>query len=198
MIGDLKFLMMMLGRQGYSGVQCCYCQLKCAQWKKLHGDGMIDCAGIEWTIGELLRPFVDGSSSNNRIALDAMINQRGQKEQPLWSFIPIKNIIIPILHLLLGLGNDVLDFFLSKWFDERIDKLTDDEKVARQMTVVADIDVDELRERIEKTKKELKEALEEKSDLKKYLKEEKKTMPVETKENIIESINLLTETVGKT
>ena len=71
------------------------------------------------------------------------LHPQEQKEKPLWSFIPIPNIIISVLHLLLGLGNDVLECFLVKWFDKRFDKWTEEEKMARQMTVLAEIGVDE-------------------------------------------------------
>ena len=89
LIGDLKFLFMMLGRQNYAGVQCLYCMMKRAEWKEKHSEGLLDCNGKKWTMGELLKPFMDSQNTGNGKPLNSIINPRGQKEQPLWSFIPI-------------------------------------------------------------------------------------------------------------
>ena len=46
LIGDLKFLFTMMGRDGYSGAWCIYCVLKQSQWTAMHGDnddGNCDC-----------------------------------------------------------------------------------------------------------------------------------------------------------
>jgi hypothetical protein len=51
-------------------------------------------------------------------------------------------VIVPILHLLLGLRNDVLDSFWE-WVDVCAEKLTLEEVEARQMTMLAELTLDE-------------------------------------------------------
>ena len=147
LIGDLKFLFMMLGREGYAGTQCLYCTLLAKEWKEKHGEGLIECGGNKWTIKKLLEPFlnaqIDRQSSSQEQSSSASTNSRWQKEPPLWTFIPIENVIVPMLHILLGLGNDVIDNFWSEWFDERVEQLTQEEIESRQMVLLAEISVEE-------------------------------------------------------
>jgi hypothetical protein len=51
-------------------------------------------------------------------------------------------VIVPILHLLLGLGNNILDSFWE-WVDVRAEKLTLEEVEARQMTMLAELTLNE-------------------------------------------------------
>ena len=118
LIDDLKFFFMMLGRKGYAGTQCLYCTLLAKEWKEKHGEGIIQCGGNKWTIKKLLEPFlnaqIDRQSSSQEQSSSASTNSRWQKEPPLWTFIPIENVIVPMLHIFLGLGNDVIDNFWSE------------------------------------------------------------------------------------
>jgi hypothetical protein len=50
-------------------------------------------------------------------------------------------VIVPILHLLLGLGNDVLDAFWE-WVAVHTEKLTPEKVEARQITMLAEITLD--------------------------------------------------------
>jgi hypothetical protein len=107
LIGDLKFLFMMLGRSGFLGSYCLYCELKQAQWKKKHIElNLIYCGADEWIIEKLASSFLLGAQ------LDANARfPKGQKESPIWDFIPVQNVIVPLLHILLGLSNDALSHF---------------------------------------------------------------------------------------
>ena len=69
---------------------------------------------------KILSPFLNAlinwqSSSQEQlpttVAPSASTNSRWQKEAPLWIFIPIENIIVPMIHILQGLGNDLIDNF---------------------------------------------------------------------------------------
>jgi hypothetical protein len=54
MMGDLKFLFMMLGRDGFSGSHCMYCMYKQSEWVTKHtDDGLCDCGGERWSIKKL-------------------------------------------------------------------------------------------------------------------------------------------------
>ena len=111
--GDLKFIFMMLGRGGYAGTQCLYCRLKIGEWKKQHQEGSLRSNGSAWSIAELLNPFLEAQKRNQALPTTKALADRGQKEYPLWTFIPIANVIVSVLHILLGLGNDGLSFFLA-------------------------------------------------------------------------------------
>jgi hypothetical protein len=65
----------------------------------------------------------------------------GVREPPLWSFIPGNCVLIPILHLLLGLGNDVRDN-LWEWVAERVEKLEAEEIEARNRSMLTEITLD--------------------------------------------------------
>ena len=62
--------------------------LKRAGWKDKQSEGLLDYDRKKWTIGELLKTFIN---TGGNAVLDSVINPRGQKEQSWWSFIPIKN-----------------------------------------------------------------------------------------------------------
>ena len=55
LIGDLKFVFMVLGRSGYCGSWCLYCLLKSADWCKIHKEkDSIHCGASKWTIKDLI------------------------------------------------------------------------------------------------------------------------------------------------
>jgi hypothetical protein len=59
LVGDLKFLFMMLGRDGFSGSWCLYCSPKQSEWKKQHSEfDSIHCGAEEWTISKLSNSFL--------------------------------------------------------------------------------------------------------------------------------------------
>jgi hypothetical protein len=51
-------------------------------------------------------------------------------------------VIVPLLHILLGLSNDALSHFWD-WFEERVEPLISEEVQARNMALLAEIAVDE-------------------------------------------------------
>ena len=50
LIGDLKFLFMMLGCDGYAGSQCLYCKLLAKDCKEKQREGLVRCGGELWTM----------------------------------------------------------------------------------------------------------------------------------------------------
>ena len=58
-----------------------------------------------WSIQSLTQEALMIQQGNsNRVGM-------GIKEPPIWDFIPVHKILVPVLHILLGLGNDVLAKF---------------------------------------------------------------------------------------
>jgi hypothetical protein len=102
LIGDLKFIFMMLGRSGFLGSYCLHCKLKQAQWKKKHLKlNSIYCGADKWTIEKLASSFLLGAQLDTNTQFPD-----SQKESPIWDFIPIQNVIVPLLHILLGLSHN--------------------------------------------------------------------------------------------
>ena len=64
-----------------------------------------------------------------------------QKRIPLQKCIPIHRTLLPILHILLGLTNNLTSNFIS-WINERAKTLSTDENYARTLTLIADVAVD--------------------------------------------------------
>jgi hypothetical protein len=173
LIGDLKFLFMVLARTGYSGSNCLYCDLTSTQWNQLHLEKGLDCGGHEVTIEGLSARHVVSTQHQDETTLLAPI---GQKELPLWNFIPIRNTLIPGLHILLGLGNDVLDHFW-KWLDERVEPLTTEEIEARNMSLLAEIGVEDQAAEVKLAKETLQQKIEERIQINQELRQ-----PFETQE----------------
>ena len=95
--------------------------------------------------------FVDYGRTYSRRTSDGV---RGpthhyQKEVPLFSSIPIKHAVIQMLHVLLGLGNNLIRYFWRFWFDKRVDYLTPHENTARMMTMMSDSEVTQVEQRHE-------------------------------------------------
>ena len=171
---------MMLGREGYAGTHCLYFTLLAKQWKEKHGECLIQYGVDEWTMRKLLEPFLNAqinqqSSSQEQlpttVAPNASTNSRWQKEAPIWTCIPIENVIVPMLHILLGLGNDVIDNFWSEWFDEQVEQLTPEEIESRHMVLLAEISVEESEAKFKRHDDEKKELIKMRIEINKTLKE---------------------------
>jgi hypothetical protein len=166
LIGDLKFLFMMLGRSGLSGSYCIHCQLKQAKRKKKHVElELIYCGADEWTIEKLASGFLLGAQPDANARIPA-----GQKESPMWDFIPIECIILPLLHILLGLSNDALAHFWD-WLEERVEPLTVEETQARNMTLLAEIAVEEKDDELQSLKDALLAIIQDRMDVNKLLRQ---------------------------
>ena len=83
--------------------------------------------GEEWTIEKLLQ--IREQVENNTL-LPTPTNLNGCTEKPLFDAVPISNYIVPVLHLLVGIGNILVDS-IFEWVEERVETLTPEEVVAR-------------------------------------------------------------------
>jgi hypothetical protein len=167
LIGDLKFLFMVLGRSGYSGSNCLYCDLTITQWKKLHLEKGLDCGGHEVTIEGLSARYVTSTQNQDETM---PLSSIGQKELPVWNFIPIMNTLIPLLHILLWLGNDLLEHFW-KWLDERVEPLTTEEVEARNMSLLAEIGVEDQAAEVKLAKEILQQKIDERIQINQELRQ---------------------------
>jgi len=111
MVGDLKFYSQMLGKEDFASAWCCLCQLKHAQWQ-----GLADTPGVLWTL-DLIKQQHDTNQEHGHTGADRM----GVREYPYFD-IPAENYIWPILHTLIGVGNNILDH-LVEYADHKIQLL---------------------------------------------------------------------------
>ena len=118
--GDLAFYAMVLGKEGMSGNWCHLCRLSRAEFSNLAKDG------DPWT-WELYREVTERvqSSSDKK-------PQLGVKTAPWWDFIPLDHYVVPLLHCLIGIGNDILTAF-RETVSESIDYISTEEIQARQL-----------------------------------------------------------------
>ena len=93
---DLTFFSVALGRESMSGHWCFLCQLRRAIFSQSHNRAKM------WTMAELLRVAADVNGGKPKM---------GVKKKPWWPFIPLEHFIIPLLHVLIGIGNNLLDSF---------------------------------------------------------------------------------------
>ena len=92
--GDLAFQAMALGKESMAGHWCMQCKASRLQFKHK------DCE--MWTMEELVRCGDNAEKNKGNPVL-------GVKKKPWWPFIPLLNYLIPLLHCLIGIGNQLLD-----------------------------------------------------------------------------------------
>ncbi|KAL7564736.1 hypothetical protein ACA910_010147 [Epithemia clementina (nom. ined.)] len=70
LVGDLKFLLMVVGRDGYSGLWCLYCHLKQAEWVRVHVQkNLIHCEATKWTIPLLMAQALVAQQPDTQVQL---------------------------------------------------------------------------------------------------------------------------------
>ena len=187
-IGDFKFLFMVLGRDGYSSNHCLYCKLTRAQWKVTHEESKsINCNAPPWTIEGLTRNYLGATQPDS---VDDNFVLQGQKSIPIWSFIPIRNVLIPVLHIVLGLGNDLVSNFFE-WVDERIEIMTEEECNARYMCLLAEIALDNSKREKDDCINRLADKIHDRKNINEELKD--KNIDLAIKENLLSYKSVILE-----
>ena len=118
--GDLAFYAMIMGKEGMSGNWCHLCQLSRAEFSDLLKDGN----PWSWELYREIAAQVE-SSPNNKPRL-------GVKTAPWWDFIPLEHYVVPLLHCLIGIGNDILSLFRDI-VSESIDYISPEEIQTRSL-----------------------------------------------------------------
>jgi hypothetical protein len=115
------------------GICCPWCMLSKQQWSLDPHDN-----GEEWTIENLYR--IRESIENNML-FPTPDNLKGCTQKPLIDAVPISNYIVPVLHLLIGIGNVLVDS-IFEWVEERVEQLTEEEVVACNNILSAEINIE--------------------------------------------------------
>jgi len=166
--GDYKYLFMMAGRCGYCGGHCLYCQVKQSEWKRLHKENeSCDVGAAPWTIDALMCRVVEQEQA---VGLGKPLSSVGVRENPVWDFIAIERYLFPILHELLGLGNDLMSNFW-KYVEEGAEPLEPDEIEARNMSLLAEIQLENAKLEVDECKLDLEAFVVERTLLNEYLNE---------------------------
>jgi hypothetical protein len=97
--GNLAYQAMALGREGISPHHCPHCKMGRSEFKN------IDAIGLPWTMKEYTKVGWQSRESGN--------SQLGVKKEPWWQFIPLENYVVPLLHMLIGIGNQMLARFCN-------------------------------------------------------------------------------------
>ena len=91
---DISAMFALMGREGHSTSTCLKCDLKASEWKADSGK-----VGLELT-KEMLETMLANITVKK-------INKAGMKRRPLFN-LPPSRYLCPLLHLLLGLINDIM------------------------------------------------------------------------------------------
>jgi hypothetical protein len=132
--GDLAFLSTLLGKENMSTAWCPWCMLSKVQWSlKNHDKGEL------WTIDKIIQ-------LREKVDLKELSEEpeylRGCTKVPLFDSVPIENYIVPVLHILIGVGNSLVNA-VFEFVDERIERLPEQLVVARNNINTAEINLDD-------------------------------------------------------
>jgi hypothetical protein len=115
---------MALGRENMSPHHCMYCETKTSEMGDLDKNGDALTMQICCNYGEM-----------------AILNEKpykGMKKLPWWIFIPLINWAVPILHCLIGIGNDLIYAYMCI-VNTHIEPLTKDEIETRREIAMLEI-----------------------------------------------------------
>lgn len=144
-VGNLKFYASMLGRDNMSGSWCMWCQLSPIEWKipTTKRSPAVRDYEEEWTVDTLKAYKVKIDQGE----LTTANQMRSVVDYPVWDFVEVSNYIYPVLHGEIGLINGVLDNFYD-FLDDKVEVLSEEEKVAGINTIIADVAHDKAKQRL--------------------------------------------------
>jgi hypothetical protein len=121
----------------------------------------------EWTIEALCQIALEEEQKAGRGETFWSV---GVREAPVWPFISIRRMLIPVLPELLGLGNDLMSNFWSH-VEEGAEPLEPDEIEAQNMTLLAEIKYEDDKLEVEECELDLESFVVERLLLNEFLQE---------------------------
>lgn len=110
--GDIKWFCMLLGMEDMASHWCIYCLHRAQDWKKKG-----HCPAADRTIENIVET-VEKYKLTDQLKSNA--EHLGVKAKPFWDFIPIDNYWLSLLHIWMGIFNDI-----DRWFMEQVHLLMD-------------------------------------------------------------------------
>jgi len=95
-----------------SGSWCTWCMLSKAQW-----NDSAHLPGELWTVDKIYE-IRENVAENGMTEIPEKI--KGCMDKPLFNSVPICNFVIPILHIIIVIGNTLVDC-IFEWIEERIE-----------------------------------------------------------------------------
>jgi len=138
--GDLKFYAQMLGHDNMSGRWCVCCLKALHEWNK-QDDEIPQNLAEDWAISKLKAHKLQVAEGTLKTPMEI----RGVVDFPLWKFIEVINYNYPVLHGEVGLVH-ALDAFYDI-LDDNVEVMSDEEKIIRNTTTLADASFDSSREK---------------------------------------------------
>ena len=118
---------MILGKENSSGYWCYLCKLLGKEFSELYKMG-----------DPLTYNFMNECVKKAKRAGKAVSNA---KEEAWWQFFLLKNILVPLLHKMIGIGNDILGNF-KEMVNRYIEKLNQKEVLTRHKLVACEEGID--------------------------------------------------------
>jgi hypothetical protein len=120
MVGDYKFYLQMLGKEGYDSHWCPHCKLIRTDWQ----------AGCNYVIENWELETIKAQHQSNIATKAEGIAMKGVKEDPYFE-IPVSNYIPGMLHLKLGEVNKVVDY-INDFADRKVQPVSHQQHQLRQ------------------------------------------------------------------
>ena len=167
-VGDLKYYAQLLGRENMSSYWCMWCNLHPQEWSK-SGKNI---PAVPWTIQSLKAHF-------DKVVLENLKEPRdisGVVMYPVWDIIEPSHYVVPILHIEIGLVNNVMDNFYD-WVEDHVEAATPEEKMCRNKMILMDTELRKAQEKAQHLKGDILQQL---SNLRHSLSEVKKRLKSRT------------------
>ncbi|KAL7548721.1 hypothetical protein ACHAWF_011993 [Thalassiosira exigua] len=121
--GDLAFLCMVMGKAGYEKDWCYLCKLMAPEWQQA------GAKGDDWTIEDLIAKFDANEQSKAKGK-----SMGGVKDKPYFDKILVRNVIWSVLHAMMGLGNDGVEF-ITDFGESFVEDLPEEEVGMKNMII---------------------------------------------------------------
>jgi hypothetical protein len=137
----------MAGREGMSSYWCMWCTLHPSEWRTFQENpaSVPEEDKRLWTIGlhnQTLEKIKSGELKEAR-------EKKGVVSKPIWSFIKPCKFIFPHLHFAIGVVNMVLENFYG-FVEEQVELISPEKKVARNSIIIAEVSLEQAKDRGEK------------------------------------------------